>query len=62
MAEDTRVEYLKYELAIKADFNLYDSFDFFDIGKRGKISSYDLKEGLMDLKVYCSREDATMLI
>lgn len=49
-------------MAIKADFNLHDAFDFFDIGKRGKINSYDLKEGFMVLRVYCPREDAMMLI
>ncbi len=44
MAEDTRVEFLKEELALKADFNLDDAFDFFDLDRRGRVSRYDLKD------------------
>ena len=49
-------------MAIKADFNLEDAFNFFDVDKRNILTAYDLKQALLDLKIYCTRDDIHTLI
>ena len=62
MTEDSRLEFLKEELALKADFNLEDAFDFFDLEKRGRLSHLDISDGLAQLAVYPLREECKMIV
>lgn len=62
MSEDMRVEYLKEELSLKADFNLPDVFAFFDIGNRGYVTAHDLRDGLNFLGHYATYEDCLSLL
>lgn len=62
MAEDTRVEYLKEELALKADFNLHDAFNFFDLDRRGKVTHLDIKDVLTHLGAYSLSEECRTLV
>lgn len=62
MAEDTRVEFLKEELALKADFNLGDAFNFFDLDRRGRITHLDIKDVLTHLGVYSLSEECKILV
>ena len=62
MSEDIQVEFLKEELALKADFNIEDAFAYFDLGRRGRISHYDVKDVLNHLGVYPTLDDCFSLV
>ena len=56
------MEFLKEELALKADFNIEDAFAYFDLGRRGRISHYDVKDVLNHLGVYPTLDDCLSLV
>ena len=62
MSEDIQVEFLKEELSLKADFNMEDAFAYFDLGRRGRISHYDIKDVMNHLGVYPTLDDCLSLV
>ena len=62
MSEDIQVEFLKEELSLKADFNIEDAFTYFDLGRRGRISHYDVKDVMNHLGVYPTLDDCLALV
>jgi Ca2+-binding EF-hand superfamily protein len=57
---EQQLERAKIDLASKPDFNLMDSFRMFDIDGKGWISLVELKNGLADLGIYCTNDEAAL--
>jgi len=52
----------KIALSLKSDFNLFDAFNIFDMGRIGQISIHDIREGLNAIGVYPTAEEVELFV
>ena len=55
------LEKAKHECINKLDFNAPDAFRIFDLNERGFIALSELKDGLGDLGIYATYDDAELI-
>ena len=56
------LEHAKNDCAGKLDFNIPDAFRVFDLNMRGFITAVELKDGLGDLGIYATFDDAELIL
>ena len=56
------LEHAKNDCAGKLDFNIADAFRVFDLNHRGFITATEFKDGLGDLGVYATFDDAELIL
>lgn len=56
------LEISKQNLALRADFNLYDAFKIFDPTNYGSVALIDIQDAFNSYGVYISREEADLLL
>jgi Ca2+-binding EF-hand superfamily protein len=59
---EREVEAGKVQIAQKADFNLFDAFNIFDISRVGSVTIHDLREGLNAIGVYPTAEEVELFM
>ena len=59
---DKELETIKVDLALRRDFNLLDTFKFFDFGGEGRIGKKDLKDGLNELGIYPTSDELYLVL
>jgi len=59
---DKELEAAKVDLALRRDFNLLDTFKFFDIDGAGRIGKKDLKDGLNELGIYPTNDELYLVL
>ena len=60
IALEMELERVKHEVINKIDFSAQDAFRIFDLNDRGFIGLTELKDGLGDLGIYASFDDAEL--
>ncbi len=56
------MESSKIQLAQKSDFNMFDAFNIFDMGRVGQIMVTDIKEGLNAIGVYPNADEIELFV
>ena len=56
------MEASKISLTNKYDFNLFDAFNIFDMGRVGTITVHDIKDGLNHIGVYPTQEEVDLFV
>lgn len=59
---ENEIESAKFDLIIKADFNIEDAFRIFELSGRGYLTELDIKYGMNSLDIYPSKEEIALLI
>lgn len=59
---ENEIESAKFDLIIKADFNIEDAFRIFELSGRGYLTELDIKYGMNSLDIYPSKEEITLLV
>jgi len=61
-ALERELEAAKIQLSTKHDFNLYDAFNIFDVGRTGQITIHEIREGLNQIGVYPTAEEVELFM
>jgi len=59
---DKDLESIRIDLALRRDFNLLDTFKFFDLEGAGSIGKRDLKNGLNELSVFPTNDELYLVL
>lgn len=59
---EREVEFAKQDLALRNDFNVFDTFRFFDQKGKTAITVGEIEEGLNELGIFPNREDIFLFI
>ncbi len=59
---ENEIESTKFNLIIKADFNVEDAFRIFELSGRGYLTELDIKYGMNSLDIYPSQEEINLLV
>lgn len=59
---DKEIEMAKQDLALRPDFNLFDTFRMFDKLEKGSITSAELQETLNELQIYPTKEELYLFV
>lgn len=59
---ENEIESAKFDLIIKADFNIEDAFRIFELSGRGYLTELDVKYGMNSLDIYPSKEEIALLV
>lgn len=62
MNEESNIEKMKIDLALRNDFNVEDAFRIFELNKRDYLTEEDLKYGLSLLDIFSTDQDTKILM